>query len=184
MTVICALHLPGQGTWIGSDRQVTVGDTPLMLERKFVSLGRWWVGVSGSMTTLNLLDELERAGYCPDSPSALWEVIRERMDRAGYSTSTERDGGPKGYDQAFIAADGDGVWDINGRGSIVRVPDGKVWARGGGGDYAIGAGLAYREMDVAPRTVIEKAVRAAVDSDICCGGTPWLHHIRPEQGGC
>jgi ATP-dependent protease HslVU (ClpYQ) peptidase subunit len=68
---------------------------------------------------------------------------------------------------------GDGrIWDVSGCLSLTEIPKGKLWARGSGAEYAIGANYAIEKThpEMPAKDRLSLSVDAAIENDIHCVG--------------
>ena len=184
MTVICALHHDGE-TWIGADSRVMLsGGTPLPTvaqKWRVDHTGRRAVGASGDGRTVMLIREasiFSRTTTASDVANFLRDLVRDD----GYAGKASDDRGAIGYGSTFIYADATGVWDIDSEFAAWRIEDGRLWARGSGMDYALGADFVMRagnlrEFSEHPGTRIGMAVKAAIENDAGCGGEPFVKRL-------
>lgn len=174
MTIICAMHKQGIGTWIGSDSRATVGAVvaPVSIA-KWAFVGLWAIGHTGEPRSLSLVvKHAERLGDIHD-PFDLATALRDLLRDDGYR-SEDRHGEPSDYGQRWLIASAIGLWDSDGAGSLTRIQDECLWARGSGRDFALGAGFAAPDTMPA-KDVVLGAIRAACHYDTGCGGEPFVH---------
>lgn len=182
MTVICALHVDGT-TWLGADSRMVMGDGvfPGKID-KWVVHGRHAIATAGSILGLELI---RAAG--PDLLSGVASAhdvgmrCRDLFRGEDFSAEDMRGaGGPKSYRQTLIYATLDEVWDIDGTGCATKVESGRLWARGSGMDYALGADYALRwtqSAAISPKQRIMVAIGAAIEHDVGCGGTIFVQQL-------
>ena len=107
-----------------------------------------------------------------------------------YEFNDDKDRGPKAYGQSFIYVTQDGIWDIDATTSSLEMPEGKLWARGSGSDYALGTDFAIqRRLDEGtsnsdvnpiwptPTYRVEMALQAACEFDAGCGAPLFIHRL-------
>lgn len=184
MTVIVGLHdvVSGQ-TWLGADSQMTMGDGrfPGKID-KWVVHGRHAIATAGSILGLELI-----RSAVPDLLSGVGSAhevgmrCRDLFRREDFDTEDMRGaGGPKSYRQTLIYATPEEVWDIDGTGCATKVEPGKLWARGSGMDYALGADHALRwtqSAAITPKQRIMVAIAAAIEHDTGCGGPIFVQQL-------
>jgi ATP-dependent protease HslVU (ClpYQ) peptidase subunit len=175
MTTIAALHVPGIGTIIGSDRQITspARKLELALPKWIISDdGMWAMGASGSFRTLNLMFEHSEAIFhSVDTPLELATRIRSMLKEDGYSFADEP--GYPDYDGGFLIASPHGAWDVDSSFSVAPIAPGEVAATGSGGFYAIGAGLALESV-ADPSERVRRCLEIARHFDPSTGGDLWV----------
>lgn len=176
MTVICAVHSPDEGTWIGSDSQVTLGGA----SRVAGSMQKWIIGdgcalgVCGSAAILGMLhhhdDELDQSW----TGHEVWKWLCEKMGEFGVVPG-HSEGDPVFVNSAFLFATPEGVEFICGTGGPVKAHDGLMVAAGSGADYAQGAGYALLSAGVTDyANIVSTALEAATVFDCFCGGEPFI----------
>ncbi len=176
MTIICALHEPGVGTWIGSDRRRVFGGVPADWQAKWDILGGAALGISGNGRAVTVLHRI-----APDllaahaDPHAIYDAMRAALRADGFKPEVK-----DAYGEYFCAwaiyarADG-GIWGISGNGCITPVPTGTFWADGTGDKQAMGAAHALQAGGWPTSALVRRAVEAAIALDHECGGEPFVH---------
>jgi ATP-dependent protease HslVU (ClpYQ) peptidase subunit len=177
MTIIVALHQDGQ-TWIGADsRCILHGQIMPTTVRKWVlsPLGDRAVTVGGQTRAALLVRRMAWEGIADADRMA--DAIRTLARSDEWSPGDDQ--GPKGYANPFLYATPDGVWDIDHTFGTVSITDGRLWARGSGMDYALGADSAMRAIYPlpGPKIRLEAALAAAVENDAGCGGEMFVHRL-------
>ena len=178
MTIICALHDTATGgTWIGANTGSTIADTPLpAYDRKWLMRGPWALGLAGDGRVSNLLEaEAERLFEDLEEPYELTQRIRQIFDDAGIK-DPEKAAVPS-YGQAMILATAAAVYDLDGALAFSPIEDGRLWARGSGMDFALGADHALADLNLPAETRVRKAVLAAMANDVFCPGELYLHKL-------
>lgn len=157
------------GVALVSDSQVTIGNTPVLKERKIHALRRtgkmsFLAGVAGSQVRgFDLIRDFV----------AYWTNIRQE-------TAYSRSPGITGEHQATVIvvvlrpSEDDRKMEhraflLTSDGNVTEIT-GARWAIGSGGDFALGA------MDAGADAL--KAVRIAIERDVNSGGLPVSHKIR------
>jgi len=171
MTIITAISSGGT-VFYGYNDGHTLGDSPLPGEGcPWIRLGNWALGVSGSTAIFNILSH-----YAPDfsehQASAADIVFKMRSLFIEYGL------GKRGSDDVedhygiwciLVNVNGE-IWDVDEALAYSRIPEGTLWARGSGTDYALGAAFVLAEQNVAPEARIITAIDAAIAHDLFCGG--------------
>lgn len=88
------------------------------------------------------------------------------------SITTDGDSVPN-YRCCGILVKASGIaWDLDQKFVLTRIPEGKLWARGSGMEYAIGAAYALKSLDreLSANDIVKIATEAAIASDIYCSG--------------
>ena len=178
MSILCALHIPRKGTWIGADSRVTGGLAiyPMPM-RKIVRVGGRALLISGNGAMVTLANRHRTRLLAKDDPDAVAMALVALQSRENFRP--EADGaGPLSFKQAFIYATPRGVWDIDVSGSWLSVEAGTLWARGSGSDYALGYDFALRQRNTPPpRDRIHDALHAAAMYDAGCGEPFVIEHL-------
>ena len=164
-------------TWIGSNTGSTVGDAPLpAFDRKWLLHGPWALGLAGDGRAFNLLEaEAETLFDGLEEPYELTQRIRQLFDDAGIKDPDKAS--VPAYGQAMILASAGAVWDLDSALAHSRIADGRLWARGSGMDFALGADHALADMALSAETRVRKAVEAAMANDVFCPGDLFLHKL-------
>lgn len=180
MTIICAMHEPGVGTWVGTDSRVLSGQTNFIGHvRKTASIGPWVIAHAGVPRALSLVARDHERIAAIDDPFALATALRDMLREDGFVADGSSDDGTTDYGQRWMAARADGLWDLDGVGSVVEVPTLSLWARGSGRAFALGAG--YGMAGRAPHDVVRCAVEAACAFDPQCGGSVFVTLARASS---
>lgn len=175
MTTIVALHT-GTELWIGGDSRVTGSDSVLPASVQKWQIGNGWaVGTSGHTRGLKVLGDAFGACYPidkdapPPTAHAIVTALRDAVCADDWNSDIER--GPKRYGAVFIFASREGVFDIDECFGVVQVDRDKLWARGSGMDFALGADAALRLAKlVHPGHRVKLALEAAAECDTGTGG--------------
>jgi ATP-dependent protease HslVU (ClpYQ) peptidase subunit len=174
MTIIVALHNRGE-TWVGCDGMVSSRGHlfPLSVRKWLFAINDMRaIAACGHSFTRNLMESVwDRDQILAREP--IVEVARElrRLMKAD-DIKDESDGVAPNQ---FILATRGGVWDIAGDWSVSVIPEGVLWARGSGEDYANGAGHATRGDGGKARVL--KALEAACEYRGDCGGDLFVHRL-------
>lgn len=179
MTIICALHVPKKGTWIGADSRVSSRSFVYpMPARKIARIGARALLVCGSGMTMTLVKRHQARLLAKDDPDAVAMALMQMQERAKYRLDKD-DASALSYGQVFIYATPKGVWDIDSAGAWLAVEPGKLWARGNGIDFALGYDLAVRQRGGIPeRDRIHGALFAATTYDLSCGEPFVIEHLK------
>lgn len=175
MTILCAIHEPGVGTWIGSDRQWTSGNRRIIAEPKWAVHGLWAIGVSGDGAVNCAVGQkiADLIGFEPEVAGITTRLLK-MLPEIGIKP-IENDGSARNYDQGFLIACPGAVWRADGTGCIVPQA---ATAGGSGSEYALGALYANRGGPARGR--LEMAIAAACYWDTGCGGEPCIHLLKAE----
>jgi hypothetical protein len=176
VTIVCAIHEPGVGTWIGSDRQETRGWRRQFLRGgKWVVGAHWAVGVSGSAVLLDILAE-EPAWLAADvTPRQFVKALRERVTADGWARAKDADddGGPPRYDGRLILASAREVWEVD---AAMHCRQADAVFIGGGEEYAEGA--AHALCGMSGEKILKAALDAAIACHAGCGGDPFIQLLK------
>jgi ATP-dependent HslUV protease subunit HslV len=159
-TTILAVRKDGKLA-LGGDGQVSVGDTVMKAQAVKVRAlkgGRVLAGFAGSAAdALTLFEKFEEKleRFPGNLPRAAVELAKDwRSDRV-----------LRRLEALLVVADTDHGFMVSGTGEIIE-PDDGILAIGSGGSYALAAARALAaETDLAPREIVERALRIA--GDIC-----------------
>ena len=165
MTTIAAVTASGS-TWFGWNSHATIGDTPVAGNEPWISLGNWWVEVSGSSAqfdriirnTRELSIELNDAH---DVVALLESVLDPVSDDDGEETYGI---------WSILIKDSSQLWDLDSSFALSAIPEGRIWSRGSGMDYALGAGFAAMHCGKRPEEALSIAIEAGISHDIWSPG--------------
>jgi len=181
MTIICALHEPGIGTWIGSDTACSK-DGLRRLDRgpKWTIVGSRAMGSAGSHLLANIIDE--HSGELLNFDGTPFQLARKfRKLLTDYEFAPKEEGGEAPiYRSYVIYATADGVWHFTVDGGVYAIGGCKFCADGSGEDFAYGAAHFSLANHGSGKGTIIAALQAAIDLSDGCGGDPWLH-LLPAQ---
>ncbi|MEM7224381.1 MAG: hypothetical protein AAF495_15480 [Pseudomonadota bacterium] len=178
MTIICALHdSAAGGTWIGANTGSTVADSPLpTYDTKWLLRGPWALGLAGDGRAFTLLEaEAESLFDSLEAPYELTQRIRQLFDDAGIKDPDKAS--VPAYGQAMILANAQAVFDLDSALAHSRIAEGRLWARGSGMDFALGADHALADLNLPAETRVKKALQAAMANDVFCPGEMYLHKL-------
>lgn len=176
MTVICALHEPGVGTWIGTDSQATIGGDRVLPGpiAKHVEVGRFWLLMSGHPRSRSLVEQNAEALAKHWDVFALATAIRDVLKADGWHPTGDK-GEAEDFGQRVIFAAPEGIWDSDGSFNLVPWPSGELCARGSGCEIALGAAHALRGRP--PQDRVRAALDAACAINTGCGGPLFIRLV-------
>lgn len=178
MTIICALRDRGE-TWVGCDGQVTGGQHiyPGSIRKWNFSADGWYALASaGDVVIRNALSAL--VGEMTVASAVLQESNAVEISRRLRGLLKENDvekNHDKLWPNEFIVAGRDGIFDIASDLAVHRIPDGILWARGSGENYAMGA--AHATLGDNPMARVRYALEAACAFSTSCGGELFVHRL-------
>ena len=170
MTIIVAQRR-GKETWIGADSRMCSG-TFLFQQpvKKWVQVGDWWVGQTGSFRFDTLL-KLQRP-VLGGTPEQAAETLRQMVITDGWEPIHKDEPGVRRHDTQLLLIAPDCRVFEHGTSGVTIDANEEFSALGSGCDYALGAAYALKEEN--PDYRMLTAIRAATKYDIACGGTPFL----------
>ena len=177
MTIICAMHEDGVGTWIGSDTIVTAGDSVVGHRRKWIMADGCALAVTGSNAALDLFNDRASEIKPGWSPTVLFGWAKALLDERGFKPDA-KEGGTPYFDCSYILATPRRVLSIDSAGGGVDFGHRGFASRGSGCDVADGAAWVLGRELASPRIIIESAIRAACAYVTTCGGEPWVDCLR------
>lgn len=179
MTIICAFHKPGVGTWIGSDTQETEnGISFFLLHSKWARSQRWAAGSCGWAICGNVLRS--QADYLLDNdvtPETFRERLRNSLTAA--SVCPQEKAMMPDYEIGILLAGPDGVYDFDNHLQYTKRVG--FVAKGSGELLAYGAAHVLQQRDIDPVELLFRSMSAAIRYDIQCGGKPVIGFI-PARG--
>ena len=173
MTIICALYDNDAGKfWLGCNSGSLVGDTVIPEHRtKWLRYTNWAIAVAGRGVAHDAL-EMERAKF-PNQTSEISQVTNFiRTAFAKYDIGEMSDGAKDFEVSGLIAHAGGGLYNVDTRLAVSRIPEGAMWACGSGMEFALGADAALKTKGFNAQDRMETAVLAAIDLDSGCPGEP------------
>lgn len=172
MTIITALF-DGTNTWLGYNDGATIGDTVLASVMKpWLLFGSWALGVTGESAQQDILElNIDRLQDTGTNPLIVTNKLRTIFTDYGHMSNDEN--AAPSFKIWCILAHRDGrIWDIDAHLAITLIPQGMLWARGSGTDFALGADTILQGLDISQEDRIIKATNAAITSDVYCAGDP------------
>lgn len=172
MTIITAIH-DGTMTWLGYNDGWCVGDTPINTgSKKWMVFGNWALGIAGNTSQKNYLEyHVDKLKDITDNPFELVEQIRGIFSEGDRYVEDHKSTTPNYKISAILAHKNGGIWDLDRGLSIDKLPTNKLWARGSGVDYALGASDALEHLSLPTESLITKATQAAINCDLYCPGS-------------
>ena len=184
MTIIAAVHVPGTGTWIGSDTMASFHDgdaATYNCEKWIVRDDGFALGVSGSGSMLTALRHLYPLVPVPGiiSPFNLSRWLRQVMADIG-AKPKDSEGNVSWYDFTALHAWPGGVYSLSSEGGATDGEPNEIIARGSGMAYAIGAwwGSSFRTLLMEPEHKLGLALECANHWAGGCGGKPWVRLLK------
>ncbi len=175
MTIICALHDDTtKTTYLGANSHATLGDTVAPgPSPSWFRFGKWIIAFSGEAVHTDLL-ELESNSFPSDADSALAVLKHLKTVFDAFNIEHQKgDWASPSYEVWGILVHQDGrVWDVDSHLALTAIPAGKLWARGSGMDFALGADHALQRTNATAKQRIRRALDAAIHHDVNCPGEP------------
>ena len=175
MTIICAIHEKGVGTWIGSDTAAfRDGVRRSDCGAKWVVRGARAMASSGSHVIHNLLEENA------DSLLAVSEATHFQIAKRLWNILTDFGfvpapcEGERGQIKSWVIyATEHGLYHFTNDGGSYDIGVGEFCADGAGEKFAYGA--AHASQYLGARGMVEAGVSAASALSQWCGGAPFIH---------
>lgn len=181
MTIICALHEPGVGTWIGSDTQSIGSDGRRWpgAGSKFAIAHGWAVGSAGQNRIGCLMEH--HAGELLDGMTGPFEFTRRLVNGVFVLHDIKRgtDNGAPDCGNCFVLAGPGGAWAVDSALGWLPCAPGRLVAMGSGSKAALGAAMVATDIGASGRNIVLLAVEASIAIDVDCGGEPFVH-LLPE----
>lgn len=176
MTTVVALHKPGFGTVIGSDRLTATPYIKSFLpDGKWFVRGRWAAGFSGYLRQLNVVENhVDELFKNLETPFEFTIRISELYEN--YKVRPDDDHGPADYGSCSLLVTASQVWEIDSGMAIITVPSDQLASIGSGGSYATGAGYTAAKQNPVAR--VRAALEAACYFDPGSGGEPWIATLK------
>lgn len=173
MTVICALHEAGVGTWIASDTLVSNGDLWVGYKRKWILGSGCALAVTGSNAALTLLEDRNSELNPLWTAGQVFAWAKAILVEAGFRPKAE-EGGTPWFDCSYLFATPEKVLSIDSAGGGITFVSGQFASRGSGSDHADGAAYALLGRGVRYSEVINESIKAAIAHGNGCGGEVWI----------
>lgn len=185
MSVICGIHIPGKGTYIGSDGRSIAG-TCIVTD----SLQKWvelksqpgtWVAASGPYEATAML---KRYSQSCTSPFRDW--LCECIKGSSLIQQEASESGVKLIEASFLVATGSGLYYIARDLSVTEIEPNTLFAIGAGSSYAEGFWYGYqkiqglRGIEISTTLAVELALEVACKFNVSCGGKLFTTFI-PEE---
>lgn len=186
MTIIAAVHVPGTGTWIGSDTMASFHDgdaTTYNCEKWILRDDGYALGVSGSGAMLTALQHryssTTGSNYFMRTPFDFSRWLRNVMAGIG-AKPKDSDGNVSWYDFTVLHAWPGGVYSLSSEGGAIMGEPNEIIARGSGMPYAVGAWWGSRNDDALayPESRLEDSLACAIRWAGGCGGKPWVRLLK------
>jgi hypothetical protein len=176
LTIIAAMHQPGVGTWIGSDRaRHDDGRQRLLTGGKWWRSGGWAIGNTGQARSRDALAQyaIEKAPPQDDiADLAVW--MRRALTNDGWESRAHQ-GQPQYFAVDWMVATKAAIWWIGCDFAVTELSLDALHAEGSGCDLAIG--YAWQRQD-RPALLVQNAVRCAITFNQHCAGDPWVECVR------
>ena len=187
MTTITAQHIPGFGTVLGSDKQISND------RRDFINLypkwviaksGEWAIGVCGAGRTLHLINAHNEKLF--HEVKNIYDLTNRMMELLVDDDThfVREEGYPRHIAGSFLVATPDCVWNIDCSLTATEIPTGEFVSTGSGSEYALGAEFVAREHIKDPIEITRKAIEAAKKFDSGTGGDIWIckmHRVKHKN---
>ena len=176
MSIICAI-LDKRASWIASNTSTFIfGERKIPGRPLWYCCDGWAIGQTGDARTGTIINAHKDILFRDLSgPFDLTERLRNLLEKHGYCGITGDEGSVPCYGSSYLLTNGKGLWDIDFSFDISEYKVGGMAARGSGATYALGVDYALRGEK--PKIIVEKAVLAAMEHDIYCGGEVWIKRI-------
>lgn len=178
MTTICAVHVPGDGTWVGADTRACYGESWVLgPAKKWFGAHGWAVGQAGDLRCANLIEHaVSDIFHKCDDPLTVCDRIRKLLKDNDFNKDDEP--GPPTYEQGMIICApkscGRGIWTLGSDFGFVAIAEGELCAEGSGREFAVGAAHATA---AGGREKVEAALAAAITYDRGSGGEPFIARL-------
>jgi ATP-dependent protease HslVU (ClpYQ) peptidase subunit len=178
MTVIAAMSKDGV-TCVGSNTGYTIANSSFIDSgvAPWIFFGDWALGVTGSMFVLNLLRRhFEKDKASLQRVEEVVNKIRTLLFDADIGKK-EGDDATWSYDIWCILVHKSGkIWDIDEGLCEAPIPIGRLWARGSGEQYALGAATALERFSssIESTDTVKICVDSAIENDLYCKGTTFV----------
>jgi hypothetical protein len=165
MTIIAAL-VQDRKIYYGYNDGAELGGTPIFaVDCPWLSFGQWLIGLTGASVVQRILShhKKELSVDC-ESPISFCSLVAEILDENSVGTNIEGDFGLN-YGVWGILINNNGLmWDLSSCLTPTTIPEGFIWARGSGSDYALGAGFSIEK--IAPKMNAELKLKICIESSI------------------
>ena len=184
MTIICALCDENtDDVWIGCNDGVAVGDIRMhgATRNKWLIFGHWALAIAGSSIPVEALKQYqEHFPNDEDSPHAITQFIKNVFDEVEIGTRDEDDPATC-YPMVGLLAHRDGrIWDLDSYLVTDHILPGKLWARGSGMSFALGADFVSANQNATSDERVQRAVDAAIFYDYSCPGQAFVQRLDPD----
>lgn len=178
MTIITALF-DGTDTWLGYNDGATIGDTVVASVMKpWLLFDDWALGVTGESAQQDLIElNIDRLQDTGSEPLIITDKLRSVFTDYGH-TSHDDEAAPSFKIWCILAHRDGRIWDVDARLAITPIPQGLLWARGSGTDFALGADTVLRDLKISQEDRVIKATKAAIASDVYCAGDPKVFRLQ------
>lgn len=178
MTILVAIRdLVNGGVHIGGDTAVVYGGRRDEFGPKWITAGRWHIGVAGSMRAVSSFLLQRELLASADNLQLLAVRMRDCLKLDGFSPCKDEDGYGPSYRVEFLVTDGDVIAEISGSFCVSTFPDWHVC--GSGAELAKGF-LHCANLDGwPPQQMLTGAIECAMAHREDCAGEVWTDLVLP-----
>ncbi len=178
MTIICALNDEKENcVWLGSnDRCVLDNIVVPGHDNKWVHLGEWVIGVTGSGPRDEALLSMSKE-FSKKSLSVSDAIKLMRQAFSDFELGEDDDGVKRFCGAGIIVSKNGRVWDHDGSIAVTEIPAGEIWVRGSGMEMALGALKAFQQFGLTGEEIVTKTLSVVTDNDLDCPGKPFIQRF-------
>ncbi len=178
MTILCALFDQRENCfWLGCNGSALVGQTRLPEKRsKWLRLADWAIAFTGSgIADMAIISERPKF---PSHSEDVQQIISFLLTTFEKYNIGEKEEGHQDFNLSGLLVHKSGLlFDVDSRLSVSAIPQGTLWARGSGMDFALGADEVAKKWGISAEERIEFAVQAAIDLDAECPGDVMIENF-------
>jgi hypothetical protein len=175
MTIITALS-GDDGIYYGYNDGCEIGGTPVFSSHcPWILFGNWALGITGQSILQSVLQtNIDQLADIEDDFLAISNEISKIFASNDIGTRSD-----EGYINIYgiysiLLHKSGKIWDLSGCLSATMIPMKRLWARGSGREYAVGADYSLLKLNanVTTEERVCVATEAAIVNDIYCVGNP------------
>ena len=178
MTVVCAYHELGVGTWIGSDTVAHRDGVVYFGVSKWVVHGDRAIGISGSHVVQNIIEDRAEHIFSGTNYFRVAQRLRSVMIEFGAHPEKSDDGNIPNISVWGIYATSAGACILSTDGGVLEIPSRVMCADGCGDKFALGASHALYGANLGGEDLVRCSVQAAISCSTGCGGEPWVYLLK------
>ena len=187
MTIICAYHRPGAGTWIGSDTQYVYSGAKIFAQPKWTTMKGKAIATTGSFLSCNAIHNnvYDILGADIGVHKAVRVLRQLLLSDYGFKKYGAQDSDGDLMSIQIMYATPREVYISPEDGSVFPLPPKTYFAYGSGGLFAMGAAHAlFKNTALSTGDAFRQSIETAIALDVNCGGSVYSQILFDESQEC